>query len=294
MTNSTNGSSDCSWSHSASDIAAFISYNVVMPFHFVFGLFSYSLAFVSFYKKAKEEKAFGYQIIVTISESIEVITFAIYVALFYWLSGAENGEGAIWFRSSYGCMWFAAHFSFPLVNIFISLSMFLAVATAVDRAFALGKPLVYKQINRRRHHAIACTLCLIIAISSTVFDCFRFYPSLGWDGLYKFMLDKSFIFSLPAITLSHLRNAIRMAAAFALNLFNGAMIILYRRYISEVSQMTSTNSSESKRRHEQQQILLLAVFESVFNVLSMAALRSYYIHHSDVLRLLRLFPRLAR
>lgn len=120
-------------------------------------------------------------------------------------------------------------------------------------------------------------ICVLIGVSSSLFDCFRFYPVLDQDGLYTLKLNDEYMSSIYANFLAQLRNAIRALAVLALVSCNAVMIILYRNFTRKVGQMTSMSSGERKRRRQQKVLIILAIFESFFNVCETTLLVQFYI-----------------
>lgn len=263
----------CDWYHSAAQVVELIC-KIQMPILFTFGLLGQSLLLIALYQQSKKETAYWYQIVLTLSEVALIFTRASAVLLFYYLTAFE-GTGPTWFSSCYGCLWVAAHFTIPLKNMFVTTSLLLAVVMSADRIFALGKPFVYKNIKHKRHQAIACATCVAIGISSSFFSTIQFYPKLGKSGFYFINIDSAFVASKIAVVLSQLRNAVQIIGTVALLCCNAVMIILYRKYVRKVENVGA--ASEVKKRREQKKVLMvLAVSESVCNLISMSAVISLY------------------
>jgi hypothetical protein len=280
MNNSTNNTAinTCEWFPAAGKTAQMFTYIGVTPFYFVFGLFGHALCLIAFYQQAKKEKEYAYQIYVTFSETFEVLAYAFFTLTMYWLSDGRGRTGVDWFRSSYGCMWITAHMSTPLVNVFVTSCLLFAVAMSADRIFALKKPILYKKINHKRHQRVALCICAFIGVSTSVFDCFRYYPLLDTGtGLYSIKPDSAFTGSLTGGSLAHLRNAVRAVGLVALIACNIAMIISYRNYTRQADSMQSTNSTNAKKRADQQRTLVvLAACDSLFNTLAMTYFICFY------------------
>lgn len=265
----------CAWKE-AGNIARYIFTYVEMPITFFLGLIGQLLALVTFFKQAKKEKAYYYQIIQTLNDMILIFCRSWFVVTYYWLSGYQSQNGGTkWFRSCYVCMWITTHFPVPIENMFITSSVLLAVAMASDRVFALGKPFVYKNINHKRHQIVACSICILLGVFSSAFYIIAWYPELGVDGLHSLKYDNAYAESPFAVISVHLRNGIRGIGAIALLILDASMIILYRRHLSKVGNMT--NSNEAKRRREQQKILTaLSITESIGHLTSMSFFVLYY------------------
>lgn len=272
MADSSNNSR-CDWYFSAGNIANIIYYTEI-PVVFVFGIIGQSLLLVSMIHQAKKESACSYQIFLTISEIAVIITRTFMAVTYYWLSGFD-GSGVPWFRSCYACMWVSARLAIPLENMLVTTSLFLAIAMSADRIFALGKPFVYKNINYRRHQAIACTICMLIGVSTSIFAIFQYYPETGENGIYTILPDDDFIQSMTAAVLDHARDIVRAIGTITLVCCDAAMIVLYRNYMKKVE--TIASSSEVKKRRKMQKILVvLALSESICNLVSMSSFILFY------------------
>lgn len=268
----------CAWYQSTAKTIQFASYDILMPLLVILGLCGHTVCLVSFYKQSKKETAYRYQIFLSISQAIANITYAIYVATYYWFPGSEGRAGVSWYMRSYACMWVTAHVTGALVNASVTLTVLLGVAMASDRVFALGKPMVYKKINHKKHQSIAAIICVLTAATSSVFDCLRFYPSLNEDGVYTVAVDEDFMASFAATFLSHLGTAIRGVAALTLVAINVAMVVVYLGFTKKIGQMTLTSQAEAKRREQQKVLSLLALFESVFTMCEMTIYIVYYLY----------------
>lgn len=132
-----------------------------------------------------------------------------------------------------------------------------------------------QKINHRKHQVIACAICAILGISSSVVDMFRLYPKLGNDRIYVTTTDQEFANSLAAAVLSHLRNAIRGLSTLILIILNVVMICLYRKNVG-MSKNVVNSESNKKRRDAQKVLTVLALTESIFNLVIMSAPVIFY------------------
>lgn len=142
----------------------------------------------AYIKQAKKEPGFSYQIMVAISECFELAVFEICAASLYGLSGYDHLDGASWFMSCYFCMLYTAHITVPLLNALITQSLYLSLGMAVERVYALSKPMRYQNMStrdHRKHEIIVCSLSAFIGFSTSIFNYFRYEPILHDDGLYS-------------------------------------------------------------------------------------------------------------
>lgn len=196
------------WYRVINEKTYFSVYYVVTPSYFVLGLFGHILFVSAFLQQLKHDSAYLYQIFTSANEILEIITFTLFVTTFHWFSGFVN-PGANWFMANYACMWYAAHMAIPLINMFITSSMFLSLSTTADRLYALLRPFQYKNANHRRHKIAAFSFSFIVGIGTSVFDCFRF--QLTWNGDVNTMsVDEVYVGSMTATVLAELRNAVRI------------------------------------------------------------------------------------
>lgn len=267
----------CAWYQSSAKTIQLISYDVLMPLLVILGLSGHTVCLIAFHKQSKKESAYMYQIFSSISQANETIAYAIHVATYYWFPGSEAHAGVSWYMRSYVCMWITAHVTGALVNASVTLTVLLGLAMASDRVFALGKPLAYKKINHTKHQVTAAIICVLLAVTSSVFDCLRFYPIFNENEIYTLAVDEDFMSSFGATFLSHLGTTIRGVAAVGLVAINIAMFVVYRRFTRRISQMTRTSQAETKRREQQKVLALLAFFESLFTLCEMTIYIAYYL-----------------
>src|SRR6185437_2729284 len=122
--------------------ANFLCYYVVSPVFFVLGLLFHGLCLKAFYKQAKTEQPYAYQIFTTVSETLEVGSWLVYVVGYKLLASGTSLITA-WYRRCYGCMWFSATLGTSLFTSFITMSELFAICMSVDRMYALARPLAY-------------------------------------------------------------------------------------------------------------------------------------------------------
>lgn len=200
------------WHQMVAEKLFFTTYYVVTPLYFILGLLGHFLCVSTFVKQLKYDSAYLYQIFLSIGEILEIIAYTIFIITYYWFSGSESA-GAHWFMADYACMWFAAHVSMPMANMFITSSMFLSLGTSADRLYALIRPFTYKQANHKCHRIAVFSFSFIIGIGTSIFDCFRF--QLMWNGdVYRISADEAYMVTWTAAILAQLRNAVRTVGKY--------------------------------------------------------------------------------
>lgn len=270
---------ECNWTdelQKLADAALLIAYYICMPLYFVIGISGNTILLLAFYKQAKKEKAYAYQIFLALSKICEIFFFSLFTATYKWCAGIEYDVKADWFQKSYPLMFFAVHLSCPLFLCFLMISLFISVSMTADRIFALTKPFTYKNINHRRHQIVAVSVCCIICVLCNVPAIMHLKLEFHNDtSKYKGILDEEYNGTPMAMALGHLRTGIRFVGIIALIVLNVVMVMAFRKRIRKVGQMTDSDSKEKKRRAEEKVLLILSVWQSV---LICAALVPHSIH----------------
>lgn len=215
---------------------SFLCYTVLTPFYFLIGVFSRTICFIAFYRQYKHEKAYGYQIYVALSDTLEVITKSIDNVTNHNLAGFQL-PGALWFQQNYFLMWYSAHLASPLAGVFITTSLFINTSMACDRLFVLWSPFAHQKIDHFRHQLIAITTCFLIGLSTSIFECFS-YNVISDGYKYIMVVNEDFSQSETAFALQLLRNVIRMIGNVAIIGCNIAVVLLYyfRTHQNEILQ----------------------------------------------------------
>lgn len=252
----------CKWYLSAGAALEIPIYYVTIPICICLGLLGHATSLVVFYKQSKVEPAYFYQVALTVSESCYLLLVIPYcmMMIFYW---NPNGSSA-WYQQNYALMWIMAHLATPLVNMAFTTNQFFIISMAVDRVFALWRPLLYKQRNHKVLRFVASSTSVILGVSTSIFDCFRYSdPSLGRSKGYKLIVSP-FLNSAISKGLSRLRDVIHLVNLFALVTLNIALFVAYRKGTKKVSRMNSRTDQEKRqknRKEEEITLLLLAIFQ---------------------------------
>lgn len=276
MTNDTCPSLE--WYLHANHILTIGTYYVGTLLYFIFGMLGHITCLFSFYKQAKTDNAYRYQIFLTANETVEIVAYLLASICVFWFSGFSGTEGAKWFRSNYTLMWFASHIAIMQLNMLITNSLLLSLAVVADRLFALTKPFVYKAINHKCHQNVAITVCFVLGIATSIFGYFQFTATLDQEtGLYTLEINVPFVTSDIANILAQIRNAVRVFSLIALVISNTVLVVLYRKRNNKVTKLTSTVDKKKKERKDMEKTLtFLTIFQCLFNSISMLALVSFY------------------
>lgn len=230
------------------------------------GLTLHTLALFSFFRQARQETAYTFQIALTISNIFQIIARTFYGIIYYHL------KPGVWFKKTYLIQWIYYHLTVSIENMAVTTTLFLALAMSLDRVFSLGKPLVYKNIRNSLHQAIAFIFCVLIGIMSSIYQTFNSYTSKTDDGLYVVVWNLTPVFD----SLGQWRNAVRAIGVSLLLISNFFVIVLFRRYMQKIGTI-GTNSTETKRRRDQQKTLvILALSGSFCTTISIGAFVAYY------------------
>lgn len=258
----------CQWYITASEHTRTIAYYGIFPIHFCLCMIGHTLCLRAFYRQSKKESPYIYQLMVTISEMLEIFTGFLYVLTYRLLSGTESHSGVPWFMANYFCMWFAAHIAPLLVNSFILLSTLLSVSVVIDRVFALARPFKHKTYRARRCHLMAFGVCFFLSVGSSVYVSFRLRLSPTDNG-YAISVNDIFMQSSIHYFLAQLRNGIKTVCLVFLLTFNLALIQLYRRQVQRSISISISHSSKAIKRKEQEKTLtLLAIFQAIFSTVA--------------------------
>lgn len=262
-----------SWYPTLMDTSTRLIYFGLAPLYVFFGLTGHSVILFSLYDQSRKEDSqiYLYQILLIVSEGLEIVTNLFYLASMFWLRYIS------WFLNCYSCQWFRAHLATPLVNSMVTNTLLLSILLTLDRLYALTKPVQYHILtNNRKKYYIQIFLCNIIVIclsfSSSVFDCFRFKLVLTEKNIYEFAVNEEFVESSLANSLAQVRNFIRLLGLIGLIISNIALIYVYRKKIKQHENLTH----ESMKQNEKT-LTSLTVYQNSLNTLNTTVLTSYYI-----------------
>lgn len=254
----------------------FLSYVVLNQIYLIVGFLGNLILLIAFYRQSKTEKAYGYQIYLTISKIFEVLSFSIFLTTLKRFSGAENNE-ADWFVSNYPIMYLTARLGPVAHMVFIVTSLLLTLAMTVDRLLALTIPFVYKNLNLPLHQAMATGICFTVGVLSSVSDAWR-YDVGGVKGHYKLITDKAYVETTAAIVSAHIRTAVRFIGVFSLILLNIVVAVLFIRRSRKVGQITTANDQKQKaRRSAEKNLLLLNIYQSILMSINQIPHMGYHV-----------------
>lgn len=267
------------WYWHLTDAVFVMTYHILAPLNFIFGLGGHFIFLYVCYREKNKEKAYCYQILLIISEILELITGGLYnfITAFYGLAGAERkGAAADWISSKYFIIWYYAVLSSPLMSIFVNLCLLLSTCIAMDRVLALAKPYSYKSYNHTIHQIVAFCISLLLSIFSNVIDCFRKTAGQVAPGVYHVANNALTIDNSIVDNFHQLRNLVPGIGLVILLVCNVVIIYMYRARKVKVGTMTTTNPArEAARKENEKTLLILTAFQSVFSFFTVVFNISY-------------------
>lgn len=251
------------------------AYVIVLPIYFIVGLIGHGICIFAFSKQYRKEKAYGYQILVSLSDFLEILAVPLCMVVACNVAGIQLPLGFL-YQKSYFVMWFAAHIAVPMEHTFMTTSLLMYVGMAADRAFAIGWPLKHLTVNHRRHQLVAAIVCFALGASTSIFDAFRHEVRQEGDA-YIVYIDNDFLATTTAFILDILRNSLRFAGNVALIACNVVLVISYNSNARKLSSMMEIDeASAAKRKATQNTLVVLTLTQSFFQTVDMTFYNIYF------------------
>lgn len=256
------------------ELGDFAAYNIITWIHFLLGTPGHLLMMIAFYKQRKEDPAYMYQVFVTVSEMLELLTWALLVLTKKFLSGAEYTKGYLWYKRSYFLMYFAAKLAYNLFQVAFTWALLLAVAMAADRVFALAYPFKYRHVNARRHQMTAFVSCLVISVGTSFNDVLVI---LEEGDHYQIVFSYAASRTLFATFMGMFCNAVRCAGLVILIVLNVLLVRLYHERVAKTTPISGhPQTKEGRRKAQERTLLALTICQSVFQALTVLSTVLYY------------------
>lgn len=241
-----------------------------MPLFFILGLSGHSLCLLAYYRKVKKESAYVNQIFVSVSETVQIFATSVFVTFVGILWNYDRGPQ--WFSRCYSCMWYTAYLASPMENITMTITLFLTLAMAMDRLFAIWKPHAYKNRDHKRDQIFSVCIAVSIGVLTSVYDCFQarmieLEPARFSLVPYITMPGATSVGIALISAFSALRTTIRLAATFCLILCNAFLVYLCSKRTKKVASMknsSTVSATDHKRKEEEKTLLLLSVVQSTY------------------------------
>lgn len=222
------------------------------------GLLCNVIVFLAFYKQSETEKAYGYQVAFTITQTLEFFCFGTYLGAFAWLDWIEV---QYWFVTNYWLIFVFQYLGLCCHLVLLTCSVFLAVAMAADRVFALIKPVVYRNIDHRRHQSIAIIVCFLISVAVNIpawkeakivrvgdrYIVYEYYYLLSTNST----VERIFYFNAASIA--------RIASLAVLIILNTIMVIMFKLRMTGSNTVTNEGNQQRIRKRKAAEKVLLRV-----------------------------------
>lgn len=237
---------------------------IVFPTGLLLRLIGHGVCLLAFYRQAKKESGYCYQIALTSNEIFRILLEASYYFgnFFFW---SPNG-GSAWFLHSYALVFYAAHLSVPLYHVCYTNNLRISCCMAGERVFAMWKVVAYKQANHKLIRIVSLILCVTIGFLTSVFEYFQYSnPVLNTStDYYELSLNMGFLQSFLSNFLAQLRNAVWLCAWLVLLILNVSMTILYRNHARQMAQMIIRSGGQQKAMSAEMILTLITAMQSCF------------------------------
>lgn len=248
-------------------------YFYLIPLYILVVFVARPICLKTFLASSTQEKAYVYQIFLTSAEFLEGVATIIFIFVDLG-SGVEGNYAPAWFKSSYALMFISGHLNLLLSNFTTMLVPLLSVCMAADRAFALGRPMKYRNLKHSLHQKIALACSIFIAAIFTA-QCSFVLEVQTINGVYEIRPSISYRASGAAAALGTLGNMVRLLGLVALVTCNLAVIRFHRQYISNLVKLMNGRIRDEKLESEkatERILLMLTLSQSFFVAITTAAL----------------------
>lgn len=258
----------------------YVAYYILMPLRFFISVPNQILTVAALRRQAKLESSYSYQIFLATSKIIEVCEFSIYVSLKYFLAGMPGGgPGLEWFMESYFLMIIASKVFLLTHATATFMPLLFSSAMAVDRAFALFKPFVYRLLNKKRHQRVAIVLCVIISGMLSIDYSVRYTLSETDRGTYSAIANPYYAQAQWTPVFGYARTIVRILNMVVLVISSLISIELYRKRVKKVAKLTQGSldeqKKEEKRKKHERTLFVLTMFQIPFVVFNTNILACY-------------------
>lgn len=233
------------------------AYNYVLHIYLPVGLGSNIILLAAFYRQAKTQQAYTYQVILTVSKTLEVLCFGFLLVATY------NFTGYDFFEKTYLLVWAYCRLSFPGHVWFICCSLLCTVAMSADRVFALSRPFVYKNINHKKHQIVAALFC--VAIPAPIAMGWIYFAAIVLEGdRYRHFLNQEYVQQwYPRIMGGTIEVILRTICCILLVGLNVTMISKFRKQKNKTIGQGISDQKETQRKAAERTITLLNFYQSV-------------------------------
>lgn len=292
MNNSTiNGTSaKCLFLQQHSDLftlTTYLTYYILMPIRVLVMIPSHSLALTAFKKQATLESSYRYQIFASGVKIVDICEFGVYCVIKFYLAGMNGvGSGVDWFMRQYPLMVIASRVFITTRCVCVLMPVTTASVVSVERAFALYRPFVYRNLDKRRHYVIAVVSVVALSVIFSLDYTVRY--TLSWDtahGYYMAVANPYYAQALWTPIFSYGRVAARFVNMGILVVSSVMSVTLYRKRLKQVNHLTGGRSEdqrkEARRKTNEKTLLVLTLAQAPFmifnsNILAIYSLGAYF------------------
>lgn len=238
-----------------------VIYYVIMPCLTVFGIILSWLSLRSFWKKAKTEVGLWYQIIIIGSSTLCLINCTLIYIISYYLKVVQNLAPMI-IRQNYFINNLIVRGILPLCTTLVTAIPFFNLVMSVDRIYAIFFPMKYRTNQKKRNIIISFIIILVISLSTSLYEVFRFNVSLSSDKEFYTIVEDVFVKQVGKL-LVPIRSAIHIFVVIIIVVLNMVVAWQIMKYKRKKRLMFRRVSQENSTRNQQVDEYTLTVMQLV-------------------------------
>lgn len=224
----------------------------MFPIHLILDLPGQILCIAACIVQFKKHKGYAYQTFCAISNGVEFFFYFGTYAFRY-----SNAQVTDWYLKYYLTAWYAAHFEISTMHMGFTMALFASLVMAIDRLLAIPKPIQYKTTNHKFRQCISFGGCVILGVSSSIFDCFQSYVKEDGDH-YSIVANEDYTSSSFVKISAHLRSVLRVLGVVALIASNVLLTYHYRKKYRNQVNLVSSNAEKEKVARKQEKVLVFS------------------------------------
>lgn len=236
------------------------------PIALSFDIIGHIICFVAFYKQSKLDHLYSFQFYEVVSKCLDTVGAFINLTCFQWFTSVVSAPDA-WYKKVYSLAWFSATFGVPLYDITTNIKLFVALGMTVDRLCALGKPVWYRSLDRRKWEDLIIGGAVVTAVLIHLHE-FKYnkVETVIASRAFKVVQDTGYTSSMPVQILVFTRLVILLTAMVALMICGGCLIVQYKRSHDKTVAMFMTigndQAKEKAMRQSERTLFILTIFKS--------------------------------
>lgn len=258
--------STCIWTDRGLSITSdfrVVIYRYLIFVYILIGCTSHIILLAAFYKQSKTEKAYGYQVIYSVSKTLEIFFFGTFLFARLRLD-YEPFEKTGWLHQNYIAMEIFGHLGFTLHLTFIICSLLLAVVMAADRVFAMTYPAKYLKISHIGHQIASTVGCFLVGLCGG--GIYLGAVQIKWAGSYYITeRDVQLDTSLIGVISENVRLISRVGGVALLLCLDTVMIVLFKRRAIKVETMVAHSQDQTKtaaKKAKERSLLWIVIYQA--------------------------------